>query len=832
MSWQSSVASGGMTRYASIAMGELPIDAVLPEVQEAVKAGNLLVTAPPGSGKTTRVPWAVHEALQGRVLVLEPRRLAARLASRFMARAVGESVGRRVGLITRHDKKAGRDVVVMTEGVLVRRLESDPELTGVKAVVLDEFHERSVQLDLAAALLREVQEGLRPDLRLVIMSATIDPAPVRRFFSPCAHVQAEGRVHPLQLEHDPVDAKDPKAVARAVSRAAKGVEGDVLVFLPGVPEIRATQRVLGRGPGGRDVVALYGELSGKAQDAAVTPGARPRIILSTNVAESSVTVPGVRCVVDAGWVKQAEYDPARGVDQLVLRKAGLFSAGQRAGRAAREGPGRVVRLWPAQEVRPQADRAEIHRVDLAPGLLTVLGWAPQDPASFGWFEAPDPGRIEAAVSLLRRLRLVEGWRRTPLGERVGALPLHPRFGVVLERALELGVREAALDQVAVVEGREVLRSPGRLENVVGDSDLELRARAVFDRGEEVVEGAAAEALRARRQLDRRLGPPRTEAEGGEAEVRRAFLAGFGDRVALRKGTSIQLAFGGSATADPRSVVKNDGLLVALDVGRGPKETKARLRLGLAVEEAWLDGVETVEAARFDPARERVEAEQQRRYGALIFERRPSPSPDPEAIRLALVEAAEKQLDRALPWTSELRSLAVRLRRWAEVDPNAVPEGAVQVDLRRALLPELAFGRKSFGELRQLDLVQAWCDRFPGLSARLEAALPTRMRLPSGSSAAIVHPEEGPPRLSAPIQELFGLTETPRLAGGRLPIAVELLAPNGRPVQLTRDLASFWRDGYAAVRKDLRGRYPKHHWPETPTAADAGPLGRRGGRASH
>ena len=821
-----------MTRYASTAMGELPVDAVLPQIREGVRAGNLLVTAPPGSGKTTRVPWAVQAALGGRVLILEPRRLAARLASRFMARAVGESVGGRVGLVTRHDKKAGRDLVVMTEGVLVRRLAADPELQGVRAVILDEFHERSVQLDLAAALLREVQEGLRPDLRVVVMSATIDPAPVRRFFAPCAHVQAQGEVHPLRVEHDPVEAKDPRAVARAISRAAKAAEGDLLVFLPGVPEIRAVQRALGAAAAGHDVVALYGELSGKAQDAAVTPGPRPRIILSTNVAESSVTVPGVRCVVDTGWVKQAEYDPARGVDQLVLRKAGLFSADQRAGRAAREGPGLAVRLWPAQEIRPEAERAEIHRVDLAPALLTVLGWAPQDPATFGWFEAPEPSRIEAAVALLRRLRLVEDWRATALGERVAGLPVHPRFGAVLERALELGAREAALDQVAVAEGREVLRSPGRLEEVVGDNDLELRARAVFERGEAVVEAAAAEAVRARRQLDRRLeAQPRPEV-GGEAGVRRAFLAGFADRVGLRRGSTIQLAFGGSATADPRSVVKSDGLLVALDVGRGPKESKARLRLAVAVEEDWLDGVETAEAARFDPSRERVEAERQRRYGALVLDRRPSPSPDPEAVRLALVEAAQRQLDRALPWTPALRSFAVRLRRWAEVDPEAVPEEALQDDLRQAILPEVAFGRKSFAELRQVDVVQAWCDRFPGLAQRLEAALPTRMRLPSGRSAVIVHPEEGPPRLSAPIQELFGMTETPRLAGGRLPVAVELLAPNGRPVQLTQDLESFWRDGYAAVRKDLRGRYPKHHWPESPTAADAGPLGRRGGRTSH
>ncbi|MEM1023957.1 MAG: ATP-dependent helicase HrpB [Myxococcota bacterium] len=813
-------------------MRGLPVDGALGEVQAAVKAGNLLVTAPPGSGKTTRVPWAVQEALGGQVLVLEPRRLAARMASRFMARSVGESVGDRVGLVTRHERKEGRALVVMTEGVLVRRLESQPELPGVSAVILDEFHERSVQLDLSAALLREVQDALRPDLRIVVMSATIEPEPVRRFFAPCAWVQAEGRPQPLRIEHDPVDAREPSEVARALRRTAKRAEGDILVFLPGVPEIEAVRRALGAEPGGRQVVGLHGGLSAQAQDEAVRPGTRARIILSTNVAESSVTVPGVRCVVDSGWVKQAEYDPGRGVDSLVLRKAGRFSADQRAGRAAREGPGLAVRLWPAQEQRPQSDRAEIHRVDLAPALLSVLAWSPMDPNEFPWFEAPESGRIGSGVDLLRRLALVDGWRLSELGGRVARWPLHPRWGVVLERADELGVLELALDQVAVADGREVLRSPGGLSDQVGDSDLELRSLAVFEGLGEVLEGAAAEARRVRAQLARQGRRAPGGRIRGEAEVRRAILAGFPDRVGMRRGPSIQLAFGGGAAADPRSVVKRDGLLVALDVGRGPKESKARLRMAVAIEEAWLSGTEVEAGAHFDPKSERVEAEEHRRYGALILSRRPSLSPDPEAIRLALVEAAERHLDRALPWTPELRNFVLRLRRWAEVDPEAVPEGAVPEDVRRALLPELAFGSKSFAELRQRDLVQAWCARFPGLRQALDAALPNRWRLPSGRSAAIAHPEDGPPRLSAPIQELFGMTETPRLAGGRLALAVELLAPNGRPVQLTQDLASFWRDTYGKVRKDLRGRYPKHHWPETPTAQDAGPLGRRRGRASH
>jgi ATP-dependent helicase HrpB len=819
----------------------LPVDAVVPQLRAALLSRNVLLVAPPGSGKTTRIPSVAAGRVPGsQVILLEPRRLAARLAAGFIASQEGTRLGQGVGLVTRHERQVSdrSRILVMTEGVLVRRITEDPELAGVSCVLLDEFHERSVQVDLCAALLREVQQSLRPDLRVVVMSATVDPEPVRRFFEPCEVLETGGRSHPLRVEHrDLTDPLEPVALARLLRGvvAEPVPEGgpDVLVFLPGTPEIRRTHAALSQPPAEADVVQLYGEMSPQDQARALAPSRRRKILLATNVAESSVTLDGVGTVVDTGWFKSNEFDPARGVDRLQLRRISRYSAEQRAGRAARQGAGVAVRLWSSQRALVEASPAEIHRVDLASVLLTVLDWSGGDPAGFGWYEAPTAGRLQAGLGLLRRLGLVEpeGFRLTDRGARVRSWPIHPRWGVVIERARELGVAAAALDMAAVAEGREVLADRAALRGLHAANDLWERARRMAADGPHLRTAAVAEARRVRRQLGQRTGvgasPPHPPPDV-EARLGRALLRGFPDRVGkVGSDAQVTLADGGRAELDPDSAAHGTAFLLALDVGVGPRGGRPRIRSAAPIEPEWLseetDGVGEETAAEFDPRRERVEGRRRVRYGQLVLADRAAPL-DPEVGQQVLKEAAAKALDRALPLTEPVMAFWHRLRLLQAHAPELgfrAPE-----DLRQSLLPAAVIGCTSFADLRRVDLLSLLEGEQPGVGAAVREHLPDRIGLPSGRRATVAYRPGEPPVLTAPIQELFGMEEAPRLVMGRLVPVVELLGPNRRPIQVTRDLRGFWSRTYPEVRKELRGRYPKHHWPERPTAADAGPLGRR------
>jgi ATP-dependent helicase HrpB len=778
--------------------------------------------APPGAGKTSRVPLALLPDLSGEIVLLEPRRLAARWAAQRMARELGEPVGQTVGYQVRFDARVSKAtrVRVVTEGLLTRRLVDDPFLEGVDAVLLDEFHERSADADLALALLQEIRSTVRPDLRVVVMSATLDPRPVAEFLGDCPVVRSEGRAFPVDIAYDDEgEAPLPARVSRAVKRALRDSDdGDLLVFLPGVGEIRRTaERLEGVDA---DVRQLYGDLELKAQEAALAPSPRRRVVLSTNVAESSLTVEGVTTVVDAGLAKRAEYDPSRGVDRLALRPIGRYSADQRAGRAGRLGPGRALRLWSEKThaTRPAADPPEVHRVDPAPLLLTLLRYAASDPARFRWFDPPAEARLAQGLELLRRLGALRpsGFELTPLGRQLSRWPLHPRWGTLLYHADRLGARAAGLDVVALAEAGSPKRSEAVRNDRVGASDLwewrtELRSRDELPRT----------VARVRRQLDRALGggAKSDETEDPERAVLEATWRAFPDRLA-RVGADRTLALPGvgGAKLAAESVVEGADFVVALRIDdvRGRHVVKWASR----VERAWLEPeIERTVAWRFVPGEDRVAPTEEHRLGELVLERRSAPRRPSEDPGVALAAAARRELDRALPWTPELERWLARYR-FARAHGYADALPPEPEDVRAELLDVAAAGCTRFSELRQVDLVRAWQGTWPrGAASTLAEAAPDALPIPSGRSVRLRYQGEAPPVLSARIQELFGLLETPRVAGGRVPVVVELLAPNQRPAQVTRDLASFWRTTYHEVRKELRQRYPKHAWPEDPAEGD-------------
>ncbi len=812
-------------------MEPLPIDEVTDAAAESLRRHpRLVLIAPPGAGKTTRIPPLLLDQglARGQVLVLEPRRIAARLSATRVANERGCALGAEVGYRVRFEDRTGPStrIVFLTEGILSRRMISDPLLEGVGAVVLDEFHERSVHADLALAFLRELS-ATRPELRLVVMSATLDPGPVARFLGGCPVLTSEGRQHPLEvryLERPDERPADVQVVAGVKEALRGGGDGDVLAFLPGVREIGRAARALRGDLTGVDVLELHGELEAKAQDRAVAPrasGDRRRVVLSTNVAESSLTIPGVDTVVDAGLVKRSRHDPAIGVDHLELGRISRFSAEQRAGRAARLGPGRVYRRWTEMEHQrlAEAEPPELLRVDLAPVVLAVVAWSGTNPQRFEWLDAPPAGAVDRAVHLLRRLGALpsEGFRLTGLGERLAALPVHPRLGRLLLDAGAAGHGRRGALVAALASERDLLRDRAVLRDRVGRSDLLER----LERLERVAAGESAEALgldrrgaraalAAAARLERFAGRPTGPARDPEETLLRAVLAAFPDRVALRRGSGLQLAEGGRAVLAPESVVKEGPLLVAVQLdGQGAGKT-AVVRLASHIERSWLTGVNERIEARFDKERERVDLVRVTLYEALELEQRPDPNA-PLDRSDALAAAAAADLDRALPLTDALESLLRRIhfvRRYApELD---LPE--VGPDVRRELLPMITPGKRSFAELRAADLGPLLLDRLP---VRLDHLAPTHVPVPSGRRAPLRYETEGPPVLSIRLQEVFGLLETPRVLNGRVPVKMELLAPNHRPVQVTQDLASFWSRTYDEVRKELRRRYPKHDWPEDP-----------------
>lgn len=818
----------------------LPIDAVLDQVIDATRAhGAVVLVAPPGAGKTTRVPPALLDAGlagDGRLLLLQPRRVAARACAQRIASERGSPVGGEVGYRIRFENRTGPDtrIEVLTEGLLTRRLQADPFLEGVGCVVLDEFHERSLHADLALALLREIRAEVNPDLKVVVMSATLDPGPVAEYLG-CPVVESAGRTFPVEITYDdprPDTRRPADRCAAAIRQALRATgEGHVLAFLPGVGEIQRTAERL-EGLDGVDVLPLHGRLSGADQDRAIAPSRRRKVVLATNIAETSVTIEGVRAVVDVGLARVPRFDPALGLERLELGPISLASADQRAGRAGRTGPGWCRRLWTESRHRrlPAAEQPELRRVDLARTVLEVRAWG-ADPATFAWFEAPDPAALVAADAVLRQLGALDATGLTALGHTLVALPLPPRVARVVVAGHAAGHLRDAAAAAALTTERDIFREP---PDLVSDSDLGLRLDALHDprRFSGLDRRAVTRVRQTRDQLvrvaERALGRPAHDGPADDATLAELLRAGFPDRVAARRGPKserFKLAGGGGAVLDRRSAVRDAPLILAvgLDGARRGERAEHRIRVAVALDAAELP-TSTGLRTRFDPERQAVVQTRATTYLDLVLaEHPPGAERDVAAVEAALAEAVAAQPRAALDLDDrDTAGFLGRLRWLAEHAPELGLPTFPELDGGQAptpLIHMVCSGRRRFAETRKVALLPLLKGLMGHEACRvLDAQAPVKLGLPDGTTRRLDYAPGKPPVLAARIQQLFGLQATPRVANGKVAVLMHLLAPNQRPAQVTQDLASFWANTWPQVRKELRGRYPKHAWPEDPLTA--------------
>jgi len=780
---------------------DLPVTDLLPALCAALAAGpNAVLVAPPGAGKTTRVPLALLDAPwrgEGRIVMLEPRRLATRAAAARMAALLGETVGATVGYRTRLESavSAATRIEVVTDALLVRRLQSDPGLEGVAAVIFDEVHERGLAADLALAFCLDLQRGLRPELRLLAMSATAEAARLARLLG-APVLESAGRAHPVAVVHALRDLAGPEAlpgaVAAAVRAALRDHPGDVLAFLPGMAEIRRAATAL-EGCGAA-VLPLHGDLAPAEQDAALRPGAGRRVVLATAIAETSLTVPGVRIVVDGGFRRAPRLDPARGLTRLATLRISRAAAEQRAGRAGREGPGVAIRLWTGALHRglPAFDRAEIFDAELSGLCLDCAAWGAA-PADLPFPDPPPAGALAAAGALLERLGALEGGRITPLGRRMAALGAEPRLAAMMLAAAPESAGLAA-ELAAILEERDPLRAEvADIALRIGTRDGRIRATAAQYRRR----------LRAGRGLAGDPGP--------------LIAAGFPDRIAQRRGPpgQFRLAGGGAGTlpaSDPLAAAPL--LAVARLDGAGRIRLAAPLNPGALPPTVAAQQAETEETV-FDAVAGAVQARRRRSLGALVLAEHVAPA-EPEAAARVLAAAAPFT---ALRFEAGARQLQARVALIRALEPEAgwpdFSDAALAAD--RAWLAAALYGRSRLAELGALDLGEILRARLgPLLARRLDHELPPRITLPGGQAA--VDYTAPVPLVAARAQAFYGLATIPPLAGGRVAPRVALLSPAGRPAAITGDLKGFWEGAWAEVRRDLRGRYPRHHWPEHPAAA--------------
>ncbi|HVV15624.1 MAG TPA: ATP-dependent helicase HrpB [Polyangia bacterium] len=851
-------------------MTPLPIDQALPEITRTVgEVGAVVIEAPPGAGKTTRVPSALLDGglgAAGEIWVLEPRRLPARMAATRVAGERGERVGETVGYSVRFDEASGPRTRVrfVTEGLFVRKLLGDPSLRGVSAVVLDEMHERHVATDLALAWLRRLRATTRPELVVVAMSATLDAEPARAFLAAGGRgaglVRAEGRRFDVAVEHlSPAEAAEDRPLERRVAAAVRNVlrdepDGDILVFLPGAAEIRRAQATLAELPqaGGLAILPLHGDMPLDDQARAIGRTERRKVVLATNVAESSITVEGVVAVVDTGLARVAAHSPWTGLPALTVAKVSRASAEQRAGRAGRTRPGRALRLYTRHdfEQRPAYDVPEIARADLAELAMTLAALGVHDAADLDWLEPPPAAAWGAARALLTELGAVNAQGLTAIGRRMQPLPTHPRLARIVIAGQSGGCLDDAALAATLIAERDIRRTarasfstgPGESERGADIGDLieafrdaeRERFRPDTLRRLELDARAVEETRRARRQLLSSLAPS-AEAEGDPVDpvdpapartpVEMALLAGFPDRVAHRReadGTTVVFAAGGAADVGR---AQPGAWLVALDVvdarraGR-PGTARPQVRLSARIEPEWLldlfpERVTEVDRRSFNPQTERIEQTSGLAYGGLLLDARTRAAPpDDETARLLADAALARGIER-LPGGEAVPEL---LERIAFVRQN-VPEAPLP-DLGADALTELVrmacVGRVGFADLAGpgSDLASTVLASLSAEARRaLEALAPSRVALGAGGVAAVHYAAAAPPWIESRLQDFFGTSAAPAIAGGRVPLTIHLLAPNGRAVQVTRDLAGFWRQHYPALRRELGRRYPKHAWPE-------------------
>jgi len=840
----------------------LPIDDCLPAIADAIASrGAAVVEAPPGAGKTTRVPRALLDVgANGReIWVLEPRRLPARLAATRVASELGERVGETVGYSVRFDEAAGPNTRLrfMTEGLFVRRVLASPRLPGVGAVVLDELHERHVATDLALAWVRRLRETDRPDLAVVAMSATLDADPVADFLGG-AVVRSEGRLFDVAIEHLPAPDDRPLAaqVAGAVRRVLRDEkDGDLLVFLPGAGEIKRAQTALAELPGmsGFVVLPLHGEMPLEDQARAVRLGPQRKIILSTNVAESSVTIEGVTAVIDSGLARMAAHSPWTGLPTLALGKISRAAATQRAGRAGRTRPGRALRLYTRHdfEQRPHETEPEIARADLTDLALTLASLGVGDADALAWLDPPPAAAWGAARELLGRLGAIDkNGQLTDVGRRMARLPVHPRLARLVVEGEARGVGAAAALAAALISERDIRAgarasfgggagpagAPDRGADVLDLVDLfqqaaEARFRPDVLRRLELDRRATEEVDRARRQLG--TGDQRGAARGAKADesLRLAILAAFPDRVARRReprARTVVLAAGGSAELGYETI---GDWLVTVDAeerahGRGGKGARGvEVRLGSVIEPEWLlelfpDRIEDVDRRAFDERTLRVERTTGLRYGALLLDETVAPAPlDDETARLLADAVLARGLER-LSGGEALPGLLQRLAFARRQTPDAFPSAGE--DDVASLVRAACAGSGSFAALGDpTALILSALS--PDAKRALERAAPERVTLASGRSVPIHYDVADTPWIESRLQDFFGTRAVPAVGAGRVALTVHLLAPNGRAVQVTRDLEGFWKQHYPDLRRQLSRRYPKHSWPEDGATAKPPPL---------
>ncbi|MFM7676756.1 MAG: ATP-dependent helicase HrpB [Synechococcus sp.] len=842
----------------------LPIDAQRELIVRALEpAGStLLLQAPPGAGKTTRVPLALLEALpEGKIVLLEPRRLATRAAAERLARELGEPLGERVGYRVRLESRCSprTRLEVVTSGLFLRRLQADPGQDGVALVIFDEFHERQAEADLALALLRQARALLRPDLRLLVMSATLDLEPLAADLDQAQVITAEGRRHPVEVRHQPPRTHEPleRQVLRALEQEwlPQRTSGETaLVFLPGQREIQRSLRLIEACPWSEEVelTPLHGTLSLEAQQRAIAParGRGGKVVLATSIAESSLTIAGVRLVIDAGLSRRSRFDPGSGMDALVTLPASQASAEQRCGRAGRLGPGRCLRLWsPAeQQRRPAFDPPELLEVDPLPIALQLAAWGASLGEELDWLTPPPRPALQEARRLLEALGALDaGGGLTAHGRAMARVGLHPRLAHMLLRAEATGELDLACDLAVLLSERDPLE---RREH---GSDLLRRLTWLRPNRESpgapsgadrAAEGGSATtrhrlqelARQVRRQVAGELPAADAPNAGDTLEERAARLIhwAYPERIGLRRSSSggrYRLRSGRGAVLHPDDPLQlADALAVATLDGAG-QDAAIQLAVPLPpalLEEIALEEGETREEVSWEEAGGRVRCERSLRLGALVLERSPWSGAGGEAVRRVLVEQLRRLGLEALPWGRASRQLQQRLclahvhlgPPWPDRRDPALLER-----LEEWLAPHLE-GIRSLEELQRLDLHEAlWGDLDWSRREQLEQFLPRQLPVPSGRVVPLQY-ENCEAVLAVKLQEMFGASRTPSVLEGRCPVTVHLLSPAGRPAAITRDLAGFWRGAYQEVRRDLRGRYPRHPWPEDPSTAQATALTKR------
>lgn len=797
----------------------LPVEEALPRLRDALAArSEAVLVAPPGAGKTTRAPPALLDepwAARGKIILLSPRRIAARAAAARMAGERGERVGETIGYRVRLDSKVGprTRIEVVTEGVFTRMILDDPELSGVAAVLFDEFHERSLEGDLGLALARDAQQGLRPDLRILVMSATLDAARVAALLGDAPVIVSEGRMFPVKHVYRPRSqhARLEDEVAAAVRAALAAEHGSALVFLPGVREIERTAEALraAMSDPGIDIRPLYGAMSPADQDAAISPApaGRRKVVLATSIAETSLTIDGVRIVVDSGLARRPRFEPALGLSRLETVRASQAAVTQRAGRAGRLEPGVCWRLWSEGETRalPEFDRPEILDADLSGLALDLAAWGVADPSMLAWLDPPPKPAWREALALLKRISaLDEAGQLTAHGVAVAKLPLPPRLAHMVIAAKDERLLAARIAVLLTEQG-------------LGGRSADLRERLHRFAGER---GARAEAARALAdRIARTAGGGRGAVDDERAGA--VLALAYPDRVAKARGGSFTMANGRAASVDAASPLARAPFLAIADISGAAGRAQVLLAAPIGagdVEAMFAAQIETGVSASVDAATGAVRARRIRRLGRIVLSEAPLERLSGEELAQALLEAVREQGLGLLDWDEAARQAQARVAFMRGLEGETWPDWSDEALLAAAeawLAPALA----GVSRLRDVNVARALLDTLPyELRRRLDAEAPARFETPAGSSLPIDYAAEGGPALDVRLQELFGQDRHPSVAGGRAPLSLRLLSPARRPVQTTQDLPGFWRGSYAAARSEMRGRYPKHPWPEDPLAA--------------